>query len=346
MRCLVISMLGMALAGCTAPPGKDDVAPADPAVWSFAAQAEALRAISCPDRAAGIPWDDMAIAVRQVDKGPVSAYADRLAGTDFVGAWELVSQHPGFGGLSGLALQPSGSLLSVSDRGAFIHIGIDPQTGAPDGSGAIAYMQDMDGNYLSGKRFADSEGLSLREGLALVSFEHFHRISAFDLEGCGAAARAAPLAVIPKRVEGRKIGDNRGAEALYLKGDRLHIGFEHRIDGHALLGQLNDDDSIAVTERRLPQSSYLLTGADHDSQTGLTAYLYRWYLPSMGTRIMVELEGPHVQRRFTLAAPMPVDNFEGIAIGRNPAGQVRLWLISDNNFNLQSQRTLLFAFDL
>jgi hypothetical protein len=43
--------------------------------------------------------------------------------------------------------------------------------------------------------------------------------------------------------------------------------------------------------------------------------------------------------------PLPVDNFEGVAIGQAPSGATRIWLISDDNFS-GNQRTLLLALDL
>ena len=47
----------------------------------------------------------------------------------------------------------------------------------------------------------------------------------------------------------------------------------------------------------------------------------------------------------TWTAPATVDNFEGIAAVRRPDGGVRLYILSDDNFN-PGQRTLLLAFDV
>jgi hypothetical protein len=47
----------------------------------------------------------------------------------------------------------------------------------------------------------------------------------------------------------------------------------------------------------------------------------------------------------TFTAPATVDNFEGIAAVRRPDGGVRLYILSDDNFN-PGQRTLLLAFDV
>ena len=47
----------------------------------------------------------------------------------------------------------------------------------------------------------------------------------------------------------------------------------------------------------------------------------------------------------TFTAPATVDNFEGIAAVRRPDGGVRLYILSDDNFN-PDQRMLLLAFDV
>ena len=44
-----------------------------------------------------------------------------------------------------------------------------------------------------------------------------------------------------------------------------------------------------------------------------------------------------------LHRPLTVDNFEGIAVHRQPDGTTRLFIIADNNFS-DDQRTLLFVF--
>ena len=46
-----------------------------------------------------------------------------------------------------------------------------------------------------------------------------------------------------------------------------------------------------------------------------------------------------------IAAPLAVDNFEGVAAVRAPDGGVRLYIVSDDNFSPR-QRTLLLAFDI
>lgn len=316
------------------------------ALWSFAETSPSLRLASCPAGGSEQPPNALAITVQPIDLGPADERARQLGMLTLAGAWQLEANHSGFGGLSGLAIMPSGALLSVSDKGAFITIGMDTAGGAPSGSGAISYMKAADGTRLSGKYEYDAEGLDYRGGLAFVSFEHAHRIEAFNLEGCGAAAVAARVAELPGRLAGERINANRGAEALTLIGDTLHVGYEQRIGGETLISVLGGDGRLSLQDRIQPADGHALTGMDHDEATGLTARLYRFYRSRLGNRIEITVDGPNTTYKGIIRPPLPVDNFEGVALGRAPSGAPRLWLIADDNFKPEDQRTLLFALDL
>jgi hypothetical protein len=249
--------------------------------------------------------------------------------------WHLTSSDSNFGGLSGLDILPGGGLLSVSDAGAFVWI--DMQDAAPKGGGKIAYMRGLDGNLLPGKRAADAEGLAIRDGLALVSFEQDHRVLAFDLEGCGANAKGALVAQLPAEIVGRHIAPNKGAEALRLtaKGE-LIFGYEVIFAGAAHIGQINNDRTAIFTTADTPPPGLALVGfADGVS-------LYRSYDPVRGNRNVIRLEDG---RSFRLERPLKVDNFEGIATQSLPGGRTRIYLISDDNFS-SKQRTLLYVFEI
>lgn len=311
--------------------------------WSFDAAAADLRAASCPD---GVPFEraqSLPIGVAEIERGSDEALAGAFEGLVFVGAWHLTADNASFGGLSGLDTMRSGSLLTVSDAGAFVQIGVDPETGAPDGLGSIGYMRGADGKQLKGKSSADAEGLVFKDGLALVSFERDHRIEAFDLEGCGAAARAALVADLPDAIEGETVPNNRGAEALSFEG-QLFVGFEFRGPAGTPTMRLMADGSLDLPLYERPPAFHLQTGSD--LLEGGRATVYRAYDPVRGNRILVEVTAPDGRiGEARLKAPLPVDNFEGIAFGAGPEGQTRIWLISDDNFNPDNQRTLLFAFE-
>ena len=286
----------------------------------------------------------MDIRVIDAERGSKAAQERNLSGLTLAGAWQLESEEPNFGGLSGLDVLPSGSLLAVSDAGAFVWIGIDPTSGVPDGLGAISYMRTQEGNYFNNKRDADAEGLSFRDGLALVSFEQEHRVSAFNLERCGAGARAADVVQLDGVVDGRKLEPNRGGEGLALVGVQLRMGFEMRHAGGSPIVEVYSNGAVALKEYTSQPALYVLTGLDHAN--GLTANLFRAYDPVRGPRVILQVFGPDGQlAEAQLKQPLPVDNFEGVAFGTNPQGSPRLWVIADDNFS-RDQRTLLLALDL
>ncbi|NQY40080.1 MAG: esterase-like activity of phytase family protein [Henriciella sp.] len=345
MRFLSIIVLA-ALGACTAA----DVQPTEPReeivaapAWGFAEQAPALRAQSCPEGVSFRRADSISIRVIEAERGTANARDLHFSGMSLAGAWHLESES-GFGGLSGLDVMRSGSLLAIADNGKFVWISIDPDTGAPDGIGSMAYMHDGEGNVWSNKRAADAEGLSFRDGLALVSFEQDYRIEAYDLEGCGAAARAALAERLDPVVDGNRLGGNRGPEALALVGDQLSLGFETHASGGSPVGELSVDGTLNNLRRTEQPALYLLTGMD--AADGLIAKIFRAYDPVQGPRGLVRVETAEgLIAEAKLKKPLPVDNYEGIAIGRAPSGQTRIWLISDDNFS-NSQRTLLLALDL
>ncbi|MFN3212687.1 MAG: esterase-like activity of phytase family protein [Henriciella sp.] len=312
-------------------------------VWSFSEQAAGLRAQSCPDGVAFRRADPVDIKVIEAERGSAEARDLNLSGMSLTGAWHLEAKG-GFGGLSGLAVMRSGSLLAIADNGKFVWISIDPETGAPDGIGSMAYMHDGEGHVWSNKLAADAEGLAFRDGLAFVSFERDHRVEAYDLESCGAAARAALVARLDTVVDGHVIGDNRGPEALALAGDQLALGFESYGAGGSPIGELNRDGTLSNVRRTSQQVMYFLTGMDHKDDH--TAMIFRAYDPVRGARgiMQVKSDGDTIAEA-ALKSPLPTDNYEGIAIGKAPNGATRIWLISDDNFS-NNQRTLLLALDL
>lgn len=337
----------VALASCTAA----EVQPSEPfpettaaALWSFEDQVADLRAQSCPEGVEFRRADAIDIRVIEAERGSSDAQDMNLTGLTLSGAWQLEADGAGFGGLSGLDVLRSGSLLSMTDNGKFVWIGVDPKTGAPDGLGSMAYMHDGDGNVWSNKLAADSEGLSYRDGLAFVSFERDHRVEAYDLESCGAAAHAARVTQLNTVVDGDVLGDNRGSEALALSGDLLSLGFESYGSGGSPIGDLRIDGTLGKLRRTEQPLLYLLTGMDTAGDH--TARIFRAYDPIRGSRgILRVTTSDGVIAEAVLKQPLPVDNYEGVAIGTAPSGKTRIWLVSDDNFS-NSQRTLLLALDL
>lgn len=303
-----------------------------------------LSAASCPDHAAFITPQPIALTVTEI--APETREGATLNGLAFAGGWHLTSPEPNFGGLSGLTVHPKDHLLAVSDAGAFIWISM--QDDAPSGFAAISYMRDEAGQHLQGKEASDSEGLELADGLALVSFERNHRVMAFDVANCGAAANGILVANIPDALAGlgRKIPENEGAEGLTLSADnQLIAGLEIKAGQGAPIVHIAPDKATFSNYITRPTDKRLVGLDTHD---GVTFSLFRSYSPLTGNanEIHARLPGnPEPTVLAHLKRPFPVDNFEGLTATRLPDGTVRLYIISDDNFS-GKQRTLLMAFDV
>ena len=347
MRCSLRSALLASTLFATACTGVADpsTSPQSEApVWSYQTWNAELRAESCPEGTAFAGADPLDIRVIQTERGTEDDRNAQLDGLVLAGAWALESTNSEFGGLSGLDQLSPETLLAVTDDGKFVWIGIDPQTSEPDGSGSIAYMRDLEGKIFPTKRAADAEDLAVRDGLAFVSFEQDHRIFAYDLAACGKAARAAMVVKLDKVIDKRTLENNRGAEALDLSGDVLKVGFETRRGTGSPIGTVLVDGRLANLGYTEQPTLFLLTGMD--SASDLSAAVFRAYDPVRGSRANVTItrDGAPIASA-KLRSPLPVDNFESIAIGTGPNGATRIWLLSDDNFS-NDQRTLLLALDL
>jgi hypothetical protein len=226
--------------GTVQPPTQREVAPAsDPGPWQGGLDAyiRALSDKSCPAGIRSETGEAIAITAKPVPLQALNPSRTKIGGLTFVAGFHLTSADKRFGGLSGIEILDNGDLLTVSDEGEFVWIDL-----APDGltpvRGRIAAMKGGDGRPLQGKTNGDSEGLALNGGMALVSFERNHRVLAFDIGKCGAAARGAPIvfgkfgAPLSEAFTNADIavGDNEGPEALGITSDwYMFTGIEKKI---------------------------------------------------------------------------------------------------------------------
>ena len=338
------------LATCAAPaklPEAPLVAvPEGPSAWTLDTAADALSERSCPAGTAHSDPLSITVTATSITLGPARDVAERLPeGVSFAGGWQLTADNAGFGGLSDLALDKDGNLLAVVDDGAFVWIGLS--NGAPDGTGKIAYMLGADGNLLQGKALGDAEGLAIRDGLAMVSFERTHRVSAFALDACGAAAREAEVSALPDTFAGRTVGENSGAEALTVTPEgNILFGFETVENGVSPIGAVTGPDTAGWTGEMAPNpAGYAFVGFD-TVKTGAgdeTFWLFRSYDPIRGNRNVLSWNGGDTS--VVITRPLATDNYEGITATDLGNGVTRVWIISDDNFN-PKQRTLLLAFDI
>jgi len=253
-----------------------------------------------------------------------------------------------FGGLSGIDVADDGTFITQSDAGDLFRGRI-----LLDQRGRLAGLANMTGARLAdergldqgGKSDADSEDITFLPGGGFaVSYEQEHRVLAYT--GSGPARRLGiPDVEFPRR--------NEGLEALTVwrdpatGEDRLVEGAE---DGRAWICDLEGHDCRQFLDpaRDTPEANFMLTGLDAlPDGRGMIA-VYRAFDLLRGMRAIIAWVQPGAPKQVTplarLAAPLNVDNFEGIAAVKNAEGSVRLYIVSDDNFS-SLQRTLMLAFD-
>ncbi len=315
--------------------------------WSLEKAGPSIRKLSCPEGVEPAYDIPLTVEIEPVALGDPGVVREALTGLRFAGGWALKTDNEAFGGLSGIDLLPDGNFLTVSDDGAFVELGLNPEIGEPSGEARLSYMLGSDGSPLSGKADGDAEGLDYTDGIAFVSFERNHRVLAFDRAGCGGAARGILVSAIgfePASL-GHSIRENGGAEALAMAGGQMEIGLETGVDG---LGPT----AIVDVEGR-PQFDAVpwidaggvpLVGMDWAD--GVLYSLHRAYNPLTGNTIIVmKTDASGTSQLAKLERPLTVDNFEGITAVERSDGTIRLFLVADDNFS-DRQRTLLFAFDV
>ena len=333
------------------------------------------RDLSCPMGQAFLEPRPIELQAEKIPLMRGDPSRDQLGALRFLGGFSLTSPDPRFGGLSGLETLEDGQLLAVTDEGNFVWIDLDPASLAPKAA-RLAPLRDERGEALLAKSEADAEGLARAGALVFVSFERRHRVLAFDIERCGAAARGVSVLGpdAEERVREAFVRDaipaepNSGLEALAVtdQGDLL-LGVETRREGKSPLSArpLSFPPSF---ELDLAPGAPELVGLDvltDDAEAGTARLfsLHRGRGRILGDIIVLEesrLEplpekgGPaggtgfRVGDRRRLAGMdlrTSIDNFEGLAVERRPDGAVRIYIVSDDNFS-PSQRTLLMVFEL
>ncbi len=288
----------------------------------------------------------------------------RFGKLDWLGSVEIRSESPLFGGFSGLAIDKTGTrLLALSDAGSWLAAKLVYRGGRIEKlvDAVVGPLRGRDGKVLSGGKNADSEAIAFARpgmitGEAYISFEQRHRIAVVPVtqKGIGAAKRHLPL---PPRAKAAK--GNKGLEAIAplragpSKGKLLAM-LQEDADEEAdtagwLIGgkkpgavRLKQIGGFAVTDMTsLPGGDLIVLERRFRFSEGVKFRIRR--IKAQTVKPGALLDGDIL---LETDDTREIDNMEGIAVHRDGAGRTILTIISDDNFNLRFQRTLLMQFAL
>lgn len=276
--------------------------------------------------------------------------ASELApGLRLVGGWHLDSRSDLFGGYSALLALPGGELLALSDRGRFLRFGAPDRAPLAPAMGAVGGADDRD------KRRFDIESATRdpASGTIWLGYESRNAIRRVDPR-LAETGETRPKAM-------RQWPSNRGPEALVRLADGRFVVLSEALSSggrpfaEGLLFAGDPVAGAAVTRFRfVPPEGFRPTDMAQLPDGRVLVLLRRLDLalpPRLASRLVVadpaaiREDGEWLWRPLAeIAAPLPAENYEGLAVEPRGEGVLRLWLIADDNSSV-IQRTLLLALD-
>lgn len=250
---------------------------------------------------------------------------------------------PWFGGFSGAEVTNSGGQITLlTDKGKLIHAQMRRDMGQLKGLNVtkVAAIRHPRGQPVGGL-FADAEGIAIGStGETYLSFEHAQRVVQMD-----------PETQITTRLPGHpdfdRMARNKQLEALAIHPDGTLYTLAERVPAHRksfpLYAFSNDTWRVAYhIPRRGP---FMMVGADFDDLGQL--YLLERALSPLGFRSRIrrfDLDAPNLSETLLLlSGPGRFDNLEALSVWRDPKGNTRLTLVSDDNFR-SIQRTQIVEY--
>ncbi|MBR0692102.1 esterase-like activity of phytase family protein [Bradyrhizobium lablabi] len=273
----------------------------------------------------------------------------------------LTSSFSGFGGLSGLRLDPKGGrFIAISDKGSWFTgriiyrgrdmVGLDDVEASP--------LLGPDAKPITSRNWYDSESLAIDGTFAYVGLERANVVLRYDFSK-GFTRAPGELVTLPPAA--RTLPRNKGLEALVFvpKGMPLAgtlIALSERgldangnIIGFLVGGKTPGQFSVRRTENFDISDAVLLPSPSSDLL--ILERKFSWF-GGIGVRIRqialtqiapgAIVDGPAI---FNADLGNEIDNMEGIDAHVTAEGETVLTMVSDDNFSL-IQRNLLLQFTL
>jgi hypothetical protein len=301
------------------------------------------------------------LEVRQIPLSPSDPTRRSVGSLRYRGGLWLRSADERFGGLSDLRVTEGDELVAISDCGygftAHLRYDADGDLAGLDEARLFSLL-GLGGQPLA-RNDVDAEALVADGSSYLVSFEGHHHLWRYGADP-PLAGTPTPFAAPADLVN---CGSNQGIEAAVRLGDgRYLLISEGPLPPRSAPAWIGTEGHWAAFSWPLffaddapgsfnPTGAALLPGGDvlvvERRYPPLAARIRRIGAEALERR---ELEGTEVAR---LAAPLNVDNFEGIDVLRGPKGETQVLLVTDDNDCVKRggirtglQRTLLMLFDL
>lgn len=279
---------------------------------------------------------------------------------EFLGGLEFSSSDERMQSLSSIRFRPDGAhFVSVLDTGNWLTGSIQR-----DPHGKLSGLTDVAVNPIlirggrpGSKYNSDAEGLALRDGQMLVSFEQLHRVDAYPDPGF---ETSPPLRSLDLPIPRNEFRMNAGMETIAvspksgpLKGAPIVVT-EHSLDRDGNLYAailegpmkgvftvVRHDPYDATDGAFLPNGDFLLLERRFSILGGLGMRLRRIKGEDIRPGAMVDGE-------MLLEADMnyAIDNMEGIDVVDGADGKPHVILISDDNGNHFLQRNIMLEFRL
>ncbi len=307
--------------------------------------------------------EDATVTAVRLDSFFGAAVGQPVQGLIYRGGLQLHSATDTFGGLSAIGFTGTeGKLVMVSDRGNFVsgQLLYDEAERPLSLIGvSIAPIQNSRGADLPSDFARDSEALTIIErpdggSVVRVGFENLTRVADFMLQN-GVPAGPATEVMIPGWLAGAQTNDSLEAVCLAppaspIAGSTLLLteGVTAGDGAHAayLLGK-NDKGPL----------SYISGGGTSPTDcaflpNGDLLVLERGVVLISFAARLVRIKAADVKAGAQMQGEVlfegtggDLDNMEGVAVHTTPAGETRITLISDDNFN-DWERNLLLEFSL
>ena len=275
---------------------------------------------------------------------------------DFLGGLQISSDHPQFGGFSGVSLLGDGSqMLAINDSGSFLRARLMHNGGRLVGA-AEGELEELFGDGTESKQRGDTEDIAFdprdpSKGV-IVRERQANAMLAFDLEN-GRPVRFNPTVV---GAANRTLRSNAGLESVAfapasstLAGNIIAIAerpprgetdIPGWIAGVGAFSIVRHDEFDVSSARFLPDGDLLLLERRFSPARGIGMRLRR--IAGDAITVGARLDGDYI---LDAGMTSQIDNMEGLEVSRDAEGRTILTIVSDDNYNI-FQRTLILQFAL